>query len=104
MRKHSEESNRSNSLYSQESVVEPTRNDQDLSLLHLVDEAVCPIDPSRPVALEVVQEWLWFPDALFGFLENRLAQGIDALEFLSIVPFPVEIIFVGRIRERNFHC
>lgn len=84
-------------------IMESTGKNDALSLRHRIDEAVRPVDPSGPAAMEVVEERFRLADSFEGIGDNCPAERMDALVLLAVVPLPVEIVLMGRVREDDAH-
>lgn len=79
-------------------------DNNDFSLCYLVHEAMCLVDPAGPAASQVIEERFRFSDSLEGICENRLAERMDAFVLLTVMPLPVGVVLIRRIRECDIHC
>ena len=72
--------------------------------LHAVNQAVLLRDPPRPVPLERPFQRLRFTETLERRSPNGLNDLVDALEGVSVVRSPVEIVFPTVIGEMDSHA
>src|SRR5947209_1410681 len=78
------------------SVVVPTRQNSDLLLLDLVDQAVFLVDPLRPATRQLVLEWLGFANAAERVVLGLLDQPKEAKGLLAVVLNPPSQVLEGR--------
>ncbi len=68
-----------------------------ITIFDFVNHAVFVIDAPRPVTREGVFERFWFTDASEWLTLDFIDQLVDALNHLSVLFLPVEVILPGLV-------
>lgn len=78
-------------------------NNQRLVALHLVHQPVLGIDSARPIALQLVLQWLGLADTFVWRALDIFYQIVDLLQCVAIFCLPVDIVIPTGGGKQNIH-